>query len=109
MLLFVFIRSSRLIPGLRAIPAVMTTMSEFEVSLYPFDPTTRTSVFFDGRGLDDIECLPLRNPLDDVNEDDFVRELLVDETLRCCGAEVPCADDGDLHADSSEFFLRVGG
>ena len=46
--LFVFIRSSRLIPGLRAIPAVMTTMSEFAVSLYPFDPTTRTSVFSTG-------------------------------------------------------------
>ncbi len=29
---FVFSKSSRLIPGLRAIPAVITTMSEFAVS-----------------------------------------------------------------------------
>ncbi len=29
---FVFSKSSRLIPGLRAMPAVITTMSEFAVS-----------------------------------------------------------------------------
>ncbi len=44
----VFMRSSRLIPGFRAIPAVMTMMSEPAVSSYPLVPTTRTSVFSTG-------------------------------------------------------------
>ena len=39
----VFSRSSRLIPGFRAIPAVMTTMLEPADSSYPFEPMTRAS------------------------------------------------------------------
>ena len=40
---FVLSRSSRDIPGLRAMPAVMTTMSEPAVSSYPLVPITRES------------------------------------------------------------------
>ncbi len=36
---FVATRSSRLIPGERGLPAVMTTTSEPAVSSYPFEPT----------------------------------------------------------------------
>ena len=36
-------RSSRVMPGLRASPAVMTTTSEFAVSSYPFAPVTSES------------------------------------------------------------------
>ncbi len=35
---FVVTRSSRLIPGERGLPAVMTTTSEPSVSSYPFEP-----------------------------------------------------------------------
>ena len=37
---FVVTRSSRLMPGFRGTPAVITTTSEPAVSSYPFDPTT---------------------------------------------------------------------
>ena len=40
---FVVTRSSRLIPGERGLPAVMTTTSEPSVSSYPFVPTMRGS------------------------------------------------------------------
>ena len=40
---FVFSRSSRLMPGLRARPAVMITTSELSVSSYVFEPIIRTS------------------------------------------------------------------
>jgi hypothetical protein len=37
---FVVTRSSRLMPGERGLPAVITTTSEPSLSSYPFDPVT---------------------------------------------------------------------
>jgi hypothetical protein len=42
-----------------------------------------------------VKPLPLRKPLNDVNED-HIGETGLGDTLCGGGANIPCADDGDL-------------
>ena len=64
-------RSSRLMPGLRAMPAVMTTMSEpgrLVVAVRAGDAACRSPST--GADSHEVERLALRQPLDDVDQDD---------------------------------------
>src|SRR5262245_59382846 len=55
-------RSSRVIPGLRARPAVMTTMSELAVSSYPLLPTSVESYRWMGPACSRSSALPCGTP-----------------------------------------------
>ena len=59
---FVFNRSSRLMPGLRASPAVMITTSELSVSSYVFAPVMRTSKPSTGAASARSKALPCGTP-----------------------------------------------
>ena len=82
-------------PGLRAMPAVMTTMSELAVVVVAVGSGQRGVIAVDRPGLQQVERLALRNALDDVDQHD-VAELLLDDVLRHGGADVAGAHDGDL-------------
>ena len=63
----------------------------------------------DGRGLGKVEALALRQPLDDVDEDD-VGDARLRDALGGRRADVAGADDGDLVAghDSKDSFRASG-
>ena len=92
---FVVTRSSRLIPGLRGSPAVTTTTSEPGRRVVAVRAGDRRFVAENGAGLVEVERLPLRQVLLDVDEDD-VRVVAARDLLRRGRADVPGAHDGDL-------------
>ena len=89
-------RSSRDMPGLRAMPAVMMTMSESRRLVVAVGADDARVEAFDRRGLPLVERLALRNAFDDVDHDDRARELLLGDALRGRRADVAGADDRDL-------------
>ena len=92
---FVATRSSRLMPGERGLPAVITTTSDPAVSSYPFVPDHRRLVAEHRGGLVDVEGLSLREVRDDVDEHD-VGVVAPRELLRAGRADVPGSDDRDF-------------
>ncbi len=52
---------------------------------------------FNGRGLGNVESLPLRHTFNDVQKNDIVGEFLINDPLRGSGADVARTDDGDFH------------
>ena len=103
---FVLSRSSRDMPGLRAMPAVMMTMSESGRLVVAVRADDARVEALDRRRLPLVEALALRNALDDVDHDDGARQLLLRDTLRGRRADVPGADDRDLVDHVSDFAVR---
>ena len=93
---FVLSRSSRDMPGLRAMPAVMITMSESGRLIVAVRADDARVEAFDRRRLPLVEALALRNAFDDVDHDDGARQFLLGDTLRGRRADVAGADDRDL-------------
>ena len=92
---FVVTRSSRLMPGERGRPAVITTTSRAGGLLVAVRAGDVRLVAEHGAHLVDVERLALRQALLDVDEDD-VGVVARREHLRARRADVPGADDGDL-------------
>ena len=97
---FVVTRSSRLIPGLRGSPAVITTTSEPALSVVAVRADDVRLVAEHGAGLVDVERLALREALLDVDEHD-VGVVAARELLRAGRADVARADDRDLRLPST--------
>ncbi len=82
-------------PGLRAMPEVMTTMSEPGSLVVAVRAGDDRVVPLDRAGLAEIERLALRQSLDDVHEHD-VRVVALRETLRGRATDHPRTHDGNL-------------
>ena len=106
---FLASRSSRLIPGWRARPGRHdddVRARGVRVVVGADDPGV---VPDDRRRLREVEALALRQPFDDVDEDD-IREAGLGDPLGGGGADVSGADDGDLVAshDARNLQGRAG-
>ena len=99
----VLTRSSRLIPGFRAMPAVTTKTSAPGRLVVAVGADDAGVEALDRAGLPLVEPLALRHALDDVDHHDGAGEILLGEALGGRGADVAGADDGDLfqHGRSS--------
>ena len=92
----VLTRSSRLMPGFRAMPAVTMKSSESGrrvVAVGADDPGVEA---LDRGRLPLVEALALRHAVDDIHHHDGARQILLGDALGRGGADVACADDGDL-------------
>jgi hypothetical protein len=90
-LALVFSRSSRLIPGLRAMPAVTMKIPGAGGLLVAVGADHPAVEALDRRRLPLVEPLALRDPLHDVDQHDLAGELLLRQPLRGGGADVPGA------------------
>ena len=85
----------------------MTTMSELAVSLYSFVPVMLGVVAFNGCGLCQIQRLALRNPGNDIHQDN-VSELFVHYALGCSCTNVARANNRYLSScHSLSLKLRL--
>ena len=92
----VLTRSSRHIPGFRAMPGgdhEDVGARRLVVAVGADDPGVEA---FDRAGLPLVERLALRNALDDVDHHDGAGEILLGQSLGGRGADVAGADDGNL-------------
>ncbi|OLC10927.1 MAG: hypothetical protein AUH41_01785 [Gemmatimonadetes bacterium 13_1_40CM_66_11] len=62
---------------------------------------------FDWRGLVLVECLTLRDAVDDVNENDSASELFFGEALGGGGADIPGADHSDFGEHGAGKLMAV--
>ncbi len=95
-------RSSRLIPGARGLPAVITTTSESTVSSYPFVAEDPRLVPEHRPRLVHVEGLALGEVRDDVDED-HVRVVAPRDLLGARRADIAGADDRDLLSTAHAF------
>ena len=95
-------RSSRLMPGLRGMPAVMTTMSELARGRVVVGAGDVHVALLDGHGFEQVERLALRHAFDDVDQHD-VGQFLGRDPVCGSGAHVAGAYDADFlpHVDFS--------
>ena len=84
-------------PGCRGNPAVITTTSDPAVSRVVVRPDDVRLEPLDGRRLLQIERQALRQSLDDVGQDDLVRETLLQHAHRGGLSDEPAPDHRDLH------------
>ena len=92
----VFTRSSRLIPGLRAMPAVTTKSSEPGGGVVVVGTDHPGIEAFDRAGLPLVERLALGNALDHVHHHHRAGQVLLGHALGRRGADVAGPDDRDL-------------
>ena len=102
----IFINSSRVMPGLRAMPDVTTTISESAVSSYRLVPLMRCEKPMIGEDCEDIEGFALGQTFYDV-EHHNISDVVLDEALGQASPDVTCADDGNFHICLDYFIFAM--